>query len=347
MTTAYATHPHYLNHYHPAHNHPERPERLKAVWQTLDEAGLIERMKSIIPTPVNRELILTVHHETMLRMLDLISVQDKAVLIDADTYALPESYETARLSAGGVVQVVNAVLTGAANNGLAAVRPPGHHATAGRPMGFCLLNNIAIAARFAQQVHQLERVLIVDFDVHHGNGTQDIFYEDPSVLFISVHQYGNRFYPGSGGFDEIGSKAGKGYNINIPLPGGHGDNSYLAIFDQIIRTAANRFQPQIILVSAGFDAHWIDPLAQMRLTLNGFARLTRELIRLANEVCGGKIVFVMEGGYDLAALGHGFCNIAHALLGDTTISDPLGADKSKSPDIQPIIEQVKTLHHLP
>lgn len=347
MTTAYATHPHYLNHFHPAHNHPERPERLKSVWQILDEAGLIERMKSIIPLPVDRDLILNVHHESMLRMLELISIQDKAVLIDADTYALPESYETARLSAGGVVQVVEAVLSGEATNGLAAVRPPGHHAVIGRPMGFCLLNNIAIAARFAQKQHNIERVLIVDFDVHHGNGTQDIFYEDPSVLFISLHQYGNMFFPGSGALNEIGRNAGEGYTLNVPLPIGHGDSSYNALFEQVVRPAALRFQPQLILVSAGFDGHWIDPLAGMRLTLNGFARMTRELIRMADDVCSGKIVFVMEGGYDLMALGHGFRNIAHSLLGDVTISDPLGADKGKYPDILPIIEQVKKLHNLP
>jgi len=266
------------------------------------------------------------------------------VMFDSDTYALPQSYEIAKLAAGGVLTAVDAVMTGEADNGLAAVRPPGHHATPERAMGFCLLSNIAIAARHAQDQYDIKRVMIVDFDVHHGNGTQDVFYEDGSVLFISTHQY--PFYPGTGDLRETGIGAGKGTTINIPLGHGHGDTSYRQIYESILWPAARRFQPELILVSAGFDAHFIDPLAMMQLTHDGYAHLTRELIRMAEEVCDGKIVFVMEGGYDLPALAHGMRNVAHALLGEEEISDPYGNIAKKESDAQSIIEAVQELHGL-
>ena len=265
-------------------------------------------------------------------------------MIDHDTYAVPTSYEIAGLSAGGVVQAVDAVLAGEANNGLAAVRPPGHHATPFRPMGFCLLSNIALAAKHAQQQYNIQRVLIVDYDVHHGNGTQDVFYSDDSVLFISTHQ--SPFYPGTGSKTEIGEGNGTGFTINIPLSGGYGDESYRAIFEQIIWDAAKRFQPELILVSAGYDAHWVDPLASMKLSLSGYDHLVRELLKMANALCDGKIVFVMEGGYDLKALSHGIRNIAHALLGDEDISDPYGAADGSSPNVQPIIDEIRAIHKL-
>jgi acetoin utilization deacetylase AcuC-like enzyme len=211
-------------------------------------------------------------------------------------------------------------------------------------MGFCLLGNIAIAARHAQTAHKIERVMIVDFDVHHGNGTQDMFYNDDSVLFISTHQY--PYYPGTGNFNETGTGSGKGYTINIPLPARNGDQNYALVYEQIIWRAARRFQPQLILVSAGFDAHFTDPLAMMRLSLTGYAHLTRELIRMAEELSNGKIVFVMEGGYDLDTLAHGMCNITYALLGNDTIIDPLGVRHDHEPDITPLVERLQQIHNL-
>ena len=314
------------------------------MWQLMDKTGLASQMKQIKPQPVTDDQILSVHHPEYLDLLNQLSHMDKGIRFDADTYAFPESPHSARLSAGGVCLAVDEVMTQNADNALAVVRPPGHHAIPPRAMGFCLLGNIAIAARHAQQAHNIERVMIVDFDVHHGNGTQDMFYDDDSVLFISTHQ--SPFYPGTGAINEIGSGEGKGYTINIPLNAGHGDKNYARIFQQIIWLAARRFKPELILVSAGFDAHWVDPLALMALSLTGYAYITRELIRMADELCEGKIVFVMEGGYDLQALSYGMKNIAHALLRQDEISDPLGLHEETEPDVATLIDRVQKLHNL-
>jgi acetoin utilization deacetylase AcuC-like enzyme len=193
----------------------------------------------------------------------------------------------------------------------------------------------------------------MDYDVHHGNGTEAMFYDDPSVLFISTHQgvndYGMPFYPGTGKVDDVGTGKGLRYTINIPLTPGHGDASYAAIFEQVIAPAARRFKPDLILVSAGFDAHWYDPLARIRLSLPGYAHITKTLIQLATDLCGGRIVFVMEGGYNLDALSNGVANIARLLLGDTDITDPIGLpdDGETEPNITPLLAQIKAIHNLP
>lgn len=345
MTTIYATHPRYLEHNLPGH--PEHAGRIRAVWKQLDESGLAARMAALDVQPVEKDLLLSVHTHEYLEILSWIGeTQRYTVHLDADTYACPTSYDVARLSAGGVVGAISEVLGGRANNGLAAVRPPGHHAMPNHAMGFCLLGNIAIGARYAQRAHNLMRVMIVDFDVHHGNGTEAMFYDDDTVLFISMHQ--SPFYPGTGRITDTGAGKGRGYTINIPLSAGHGDSNYAEVFEQVVWPAARRFHPELILVSAGFDAHWTDPLAQMRLSLTGYAHMTRELIKMAGKLCGGKIVFVMEGGYHLDALSHGVRNIVHALLGDETISDPLGPpqDRRQEPDAGPLIEQLRKIHGL-
>lgn len=342
MTTAYVTHPCYTGHDLP--HHPEHPGRIQAVWKALDDAGLSGRLRQVEARKATDEQLLYVHTRDYINVFRQISRYDHGVRFDADTFAFPESVDIARYSAGGVIQAVDEVLRGSARNGLAAVRPPGHHATPGRPMGFCLLGNTAIGARYAQRNFDIQRVMIVDFDVHHGNGTQDMFYDDETVLFISTHQY--PYYPGTGGLDETGMGRGEGYTINIPLPAGHGDHSYAILFEQVIWRAARRFEPDLILVSAGFDAHWVDPLASMRLSLQGYAHLTRELIRMAEELCAGKIVFVMEGGYDLGALSHGMVNIAHALLGDDTVSDPYGLTNHTEPEINGLLEEILKIHRL-
>jgi acetoin utilization deacetylase AcuC-like enzyme len=347
VTTAYATHSRYTDHYLPGYQHPEFPGRIEAVWHKMTAAGLPDRLHALTATPAKREAIERVHSAEHVSLLEWIAGQQKTVMIDSDTYALPASYEIARLSAGGVLQVVDAVLDGTADNGLAAVRPPGHHATPERAMGFCLLNNIAIAARHAQQhpTAKIGRVLIVDYDVHHGNGTQDAFYDDPSVLFISVHQA--PFYPGTGALHERGSAAGRGTTINIPLSANHGDASYRTIFEQIVWPAARRYKPDLMLISAGFDAHWHDPLAYMQLSMQGYVQLTRELLRMADELCDGRIVFVMEGGYDLPALSSGMCNVAHVLLGEDVVHDPYGAAKGRqNDDVAQLVAQVQQMHDL-
>ncbi|MEP7292383.1 MAG: histone deacetylase [Chloroflexota bacterium] len=343
MTTLYATHPRYVEHDYPGH--PEHAGRIRAVWQRLDESGLSARMQQVEAQPATDEQILTVHTKDYLELLKRLNLLETTKLLDINTYVGPHVLDIARLSAGGVVDAVDAVMRGAAENGLAAVRPPGHHAIADYGLGFCLLGNIAIGARYAQQHYGIERVLIVDYDVHHGNGTEAMFYDDPSVLFISTHQY--PLYPGTGAVTDVGAGAGVGYTLNVPLPAFCGDANYARIFEQIVWKAAERFQPQLILVSAGFDAHWTDPLAGMKLTLNGYAHLSSELKRMAEQFCDGKIVFVMEGGYDLDALSYGMCNLARVLLGDAP-TDLLGLapNRRAEPEISGLLERIKALHQL-
>ncbi|MBC8099527.1 MAG: histone deacetylase [Armatimonadetes bacterium] len=342
MTTVYVTHPRYVE--HDFKGHPEHAGRIRSVWQKLESARLLGRLLVQEAQPVSDDLLRTVHTDEYVNILNWIPTQDKLVQFDADTYALPLSPEVARLSAGGVVAAVDAVLSGQADNGLVATRPPGHHALAARGMGFCLLGNVPLGVKHAQRQYGVKRVLVVDFDVHHGNGTQDMFYDDDSVLFISTHQY--PFYPGTGAVSETGSGAGTGYTLNIPLVAGCGDATYALVYQEVLWRAARRFQPELIMVSAGFDAHWTDPLAMMRLSLTGYAHLTHELIKMADELCGGKIIFAMEGGYDLNALGYGMQNVAHALLGDDEITDPLGTRGGAEPDILALIDHLKHLHNL-
>lgn len=346
MTTVYVTHPRFIEHRLTHYNHPERPERLETIWRCLDEAKLTERLLCLQPERlVEQRWMEAVHTPELLDLLQWTSEQKKVVMIDADTYALPTSYEIARLAAQGTLVAIDSIMQGKAANGLVALRPPGHHATASRPMGFCLLNNVAIAARYLQQQYGLKKVMIVDFDVHHGNGTQDIFYADPSVLFVSLHQY--PYYPGSGGMRETGTGAGKGATLNIPLSGGYTDAHYVRFFREVIAPLAVRFQPDFLLVSAGYDAHWRDPLADMRLSLTGYAYLSRELLSIAQTHCGGRLLFVQEGGYDLEAIGYGMRNAAHVLLGEDEIADPLGADPEPVVrDASPLIAQLQALHQL-
>lgn len=342
MTTAYVTHPLYIDHDFPSH--PEHAGRIKAVWRELEGSNITPRLLKLTPDEISDEQILSVHTEGYLNLLNMLPIQERTVMLDPDTYALPETPEVAKLSAGGVVLAVDTVMSGKANNAMASVRPPGHHALIERGMGFCILGNVPIAVKHAQKTYGIERVLVVDYDVHHGNGTQDMFYSDPSVLFISTHQY--PFYPGTGRAEETGAGQGRGYNFNIPLPPGVGDAGFAKLYEQLIWPAARRFKPELIMVSAGFDAHWRDPLAQLRLSLTGYAHITRELIKMANELCGGKIVFAMEGGYDLEVLAHGWKNIAYALLGDATVSDPLGLRQGEEPDLAPLISYLGDLHTL-
>ncbi|PJF27725.1 MAG: histone deacetylase [Phototrophicales bacterium] len=341
MTTAYITHPDYVHHDIP--NHPERPARMKAIWKLLDEEGLSARMKAYTPSPATDEHLLMVHTPDYLAEIAQAQKEGYGIRFTVDTILLPETAITARLSAGGGICAVDALMQGEANNALVITRPPGHHAVANSAMGFCYFNNIAIATRYAQQVYGIERVMIVDYDVHHGNGTQDIFYDDNTVMFVSTHQ--SPLYPGTGGLNETGEGKGKGYTVNIPIPAGHGDTSYAQIYERIIWKVAEKFMPQLIMISAGFDAHWDDPLASMRLSLAGYHHLDSQLIRMAQQFCMGKIIFMLEGGYNTDTLARGIGNIAHALLGDDTYHDPFGALDARD-DINNLIEKVCQVHDL-
>ncbi len=219
--------------------------------------------------------------------------------LDGDTSTCAKSYEAALVAAGGFLELIKAVMEGKLNNGFALVRPPGHHAERDRAMGFCLFNNVAIGARYAIQNFSLQKILIVDWDVHHGNGTQNSFYEDPKVLYFSTHRYGF-FYPGTGAATEVGKGKGEGFTVNVPLPTGCGDADYGNIFQKILKPIALEYQPQLILVSAGFDTHYDDPLGGMEVTEKGFARMTQILMEIAEATAQGKLAITLEGGYDVA-----------------------------------------------
>lgn len=341
MTTAYITDTRYAE--HTLTGHVERAERLQAIHTLLKAEGVENQLRLLAPEPVTDSQILSVHTERYLDLLKWTTTQP-GTMLDSDTYVLPRSFEIARLSAGAAVRGVDAILSGEAQTALVCARPPGHHAVPDTGMGFCLLSNIALAARHAQSQYGLRRVLIVDIDVHHGNGTQAVFYTDPSVLFISTHQ--SPFYPGTGAIDEIGAEAGQGFTLNVPLPAHTGDAGFRAAYEQIIWPAAQRFRPELILVSAGLDAHWADPLGEMNLTLAGYAWITRALLRMAETLCQGKIAFVLEGGYNLTSLSHGVLNVAYALLGQSTVSDPLGLPAAQEAEIGPLLAHIRQVHQL-
>ena len=340
--TAYATHRRYADHDLP--RHPESADRIRAVWRGMEDSGLVTRVRSVDVQPLGIDEVLSVHRADYLDFLRRISGRSSISMLDADTYAGPDALSIALLSAGGLISTVDEVLGGSANNGLAAVRPPGHHALADRAMGFYLLGNVAIAARHVQRHHRVERVLIVDYDVHHGNGTEAMFYDDPSVLYVSTHQY--PFYPSTGAVTDIGTGPGEGFTVNIPLPAGCGDTHYAASFERIVWPVVERFEPQFILVSIGLDAFWGDPLAEMRLTLTGYAHLAGEVIRMADRFCGGRVVFALEGGYNLDALRYGVGNVARQLLGESPV-DPLGAPPAApEPDIDDLMSLLRKVHTL-
>jgi acetoin utilization deacetylase AcuC-like enzyme len=267
--------------------------------------------------------------------------------IDADTVVSPNSWEASLRAAGGLVEAADSVAMGALDNAFCVVRPPGHHATPDRAMGFCVFNSVAIAAAWLIAQRRTERIAILDFDVHHGNGTQDAFLARADVLYISTHQY--PLYPGTGHWRESGTGTGAGYTLNISLPPGSGDDVYGAALSQIIEPAVRRYAPDFILVSLGFDAFWNDPLANLRLSIAGsYAPLMRSARDLARDLCSGRIVVGLEGGYDLGALGHGADAVCRLLLGDEPAADPLGPapDQLSATDVQPLLDAIAELHGL-
>jgi acetoin utilization deacetylase AcuC-like enzyme len=275
--------------------HPECPERLEAIYQMLD----LDMKDVLVNVPVREALkseLLYVHSS---RYIDQIAVTDgvESTYLDPDTQTSAGSYKAALLAAGGLCEAVKMVSDGELDNAFALVRPPGHHAEKSRAMGFCLFNNVAIAAMYARKDLRLDRILIADWDVHHGNGTQHSFESDRSILYFSTHQYPH--YPGTGSYGEIGSGEGVGYTVNVPLPTGYGDGDFVSIFNKVLKPVALEYKPDLILVSAGFDIYFRDPLSSMNVSPDGFAGLTRLLMDLADECCNGKMVITLEGGYHI------------------------------------------------
>ena len=291
--------------------HPERPERLAAVERAIDAHR--DRLTRVAARPASDEEILRVHGADHLALVAEAARRAPGHL-DPDTFVSAASLEVARLAAGGAIDLAREVARGRLRSGLAAVRPPGHHAEAARPMGFCLFNNVAIAARALQAEHGVGKVLILDWDVHHGNGTQRSFETDPSVLYFSTHQF--PYYPGTGSFGEIGTGRGEGATVNVPLPAGAGDAEYVGVMQRVLAPVVRGFRPELILVSAGFDAHRDDPLAAMNVSGAGFAAMTAIVRGLAEEVCGGRFACVLEGGYAASGLEEGVGALLAASLAE-------------------------------
>ena len=297
--------------------HPENPNRLKSIYAMLQQDDMEGLFTDITPRLATRKELEMVHLPSYIDLIASTAGQP-ARRLDPDTVASPQSYEAACLAVGGVLEAIEAVLQGKVDNAFALFRPPGHHAERNRAMGFCIFNNIAIGAKYAMGAHGIERILIIDWDVHHGNGTQNAFYADRRALYFSTHRYGF-FYPGTGDPAEVGAGEAEGFTINVPMSPGSGDAEYGNVFLHLLRPITLAYKPQIILISAGFDTYSRDPLGGMSMTERGYARLTNITMDIARETCSGKIVIALEGGYDLAGLASSVEAVLKELKGDSII----------------------------
>ena len=352
MTTALIYDPIFLQHITPR-NHPDQPQRIEMAMKVLEALNWLDRdgLVQLAPRFATEDELAAVHDRPYIRKVKaaahkVAQEQELTRFFATDTYISSRSYEAAIKAAGAPLTAIDAIMKGEVNNAYCLVRPPGHHAVHESAMGFCLFNNVAVAARYALDHHRLERVMIIDYDVHHGNGTQEMFYSDPRVLYFSTHQF--PFYPGTGASDELGEGPGLGTTINVPLPATTGYETYEPVFRQVMAPAADRFRPQLILVSAGFDAHWNDPLGNMNLSTAGFAKLTGIIIELAQYLCEGRLVMIQEGGYDLQAMAACVATCINLLLGDDAAVDSLGPPPTQKYRINTdvLIAELRRIHHL-
>ncbi len=318
--------------------HPERPERVEAILESLKAAGIWAGCQQVAPRILPRAFLETVHTPAYLQQLQQASAASRS--LDLDTYTTEASWQLALNAAGGGVAVADAIWRGKAQRGIALTRPPGHHATADRGMGFCLLNNAAIAAEYLSKKQQAENLVILDLDLHHGNGTQDIFYQRPDIGYLSVHQA--PFYPGTGKIEEQGLGEGKGSTLNIPLPAGAGDAAYLAITGEIILPFLDQRKPEMVLISYGFDIHWRDPLGGMLVTADGYYRILQQISTWADQHCQGRVAIFLEGGYDLEAAGGCTLGVLRGMLGQE-FTDPLGpSGRAETSGWQSVLRQVRS-----
>ena len=300
----------------PGKGHPESAERMDAVARAIAAPDLASKLEIIDPKPAEKEHILLVHWERLYDEVMATRAKERTYL-DSDTVASPATAEVAHLAVGAVLTGIDRVMAPEVEDKLENVfafpRPPGHHAKPDKAMGFCFFNNVAVGAMYALKRYQIRRILIIDFDVHHGNGTQKAFYTSPEVLYVSTHQ--SPHYPGTGDIHETGKDEGEGYTLNVPMPAGMGDREYLRVFRDVLVPVGLEYRPELVLVSAGFDAHRDDPLGGMELSSAGYAAITAEILRLSREACGGKTVFALEGGYNLQALSESITSVLRVMSG--------------------------------
>jgi acetoin utilization deacetylase AcuC-like enzyme len=315
--------------------HPERPERLEAMRRGLREGELLDALIALGPRPATRAELLRVH--TPAHVDRLAAAEGKRLRFDPDTAMSPRSYAAAVGAAGAVAEAVGKVLDGAIDRAFCSVRPPGHHARADRAMGFCLLNNVAVGAALAL-ARGLKRVAVIDFDVHHGNGTQEAFWTDPRVLYVSSHRF--PFYPGTGDLDEVGEGDGRGFTVNLPMPPGMGDGDYRRAYREVVEPIGRAFDPELVLVSAGFDAHRDDPLGGMSVTASGFAELMDVCLAVASGAARGRLVAVLEGGYDL----DGLAESAAAVVGRMLERPSSACDAAARPGFERLLDAYRGAH---
>jgi acetoin utilization deacetylase AcuC-like enzyme len=328
---------------HDQPGHPEGSKRLEAIVTELKSSGLWEKATHLKNRFALVEEINYCHSKEYINYIKTFCEEGGGNL-DADTYANKYSYKAAITAAGSLIDLVDTVLTGKLDNGFALLRPPGHHALSNRSMGFCVFGNVAIAAKAALKNSKIKKVAIVDIDVHHGNGTQALVENDSNILYVSTHQY--PFYPGTGSITEIGKGDSEGKLLNVPLPPSVGNNGFTRIYNEIIVPKIEKFHPDLLLISAGYDAHWDDPLAEMGLSLSGYTWISKKLIETAKKVCDSKIIFALEGGYNLKVLSMGVANSLRALLGLEDFVDQLGKSSVQEPDISGLINELKKTHQL-
>ncbi len=344
--TGYVFHPVFLQHDFP--EHPEGAYRLRAINDHLRSTGLLERLQPVPARIAPAAEIKRLHGDWHVDELEMLSRQGDSGHLDPynrDNYYTPATWEAACRAVGGLTDLCLAVADGRLDNGFAFVRPPGHHAEQNRAMGFCYFGNASLAATTLLERADVERVAIVDFDIHHGNGTQALVGANPACFFADIHER-NLFPPASGPVDATGEGAGRGSVLNAPLPRMVGDTALAGLTTRVLAPALDRFDPQFIIVSAGYDGHWRDPLSHQALTLGGFDRLSRELIGMADELCDGRIVFTLEGGYDAEALGTGVGNTVRALLGERDHLDPIGPGPEAEADLGELVGALRDLHGL-
>ena len=333
--------PIFLKHTQPGH--PENADRLNAIIKNLESTNLLPLLEKVPSRFATLEELCYCHSENYIDRVKEICLTGGGFL-DPDTYTTEFTFDAATTAVGSLIDLTNKVCNGALKNGFALVRPPGHHVLAEKGMGFCIFGNAAIAARAAIKNFKIDKVAIVDFDVHHGNGTEAMVRDDKNILYISTHQF--PYYPGSGSRTEIGSGTAEGSILNIPLEPGVGDEGFQQIYNELIIPKMEKFNPGLIIVSAGYDAHWDDPLANLNLSLKGYSWIAKTLVDFSEKLCKGKIVFTLEGGYNLQVLSNGVANSIRALLNNTDFEDPIGTHQQEEPEISELLKEIKKIHNL-